>query len=512
MEQGVTIDRVRFERAQLVFEGSAARRPEPYLQSDADAGVQIAPSFLQWQDGAFSVFFDMITGNAGNLLPAGIWRLCCGQDAIHTPDGCDVQRDYSGGDVTYRVCAAARPGGVPELYVESARSRRLGPKRAAFSVLRAGMRLAFAASRRFSRGCRRRVLFTSASRDSLTGNLRDIYDRMCARGLDQQYELRFALCDCRTMARKLFFYLRLPFLLGASGYILLDDYHPALYQFHYPADVEIIQLWHACGAFKTVGYSRAGRPGAPDIAGVSHKCYTKAIVSGSGVRRYYAEAFGIPLSRVYATGMPRTDQFFDPSHKRESIARFFDRFPALTGRRILLFAPTFRGDGAGSAYYPYECIDFAALAGYCRETGAAAVFKMHPFVREPVPIPPEYADVLADASDLREVNDILFAADVLITDYSSVIYEYSLLGRPMLFYTFDLAEYTASRDFYEPFESFVPGKITRTFEELLDALRKGSFAPSRAEAFRERNFDAADGHATDRVIDLVFGTQSTPQS
>ena len=60
---------------------------------------------------------------------------------------------------------------------------------------------------------------------------------------------------------------------------------------------------------------------------------------------------------------------------------------------------------------------------------------------------------------------------MLVTDYSSLVFEYAALGRPMLFFAFDLDEYVASRDFYEPFTSFAPGRIVRTFPELLDALR-----------------------------------------
>jgi CDP-ribitol ribitolphosphotransferase len=76
----------------------------------------------------------------------------------------------------------------------------------------------------------------------------------------------------------------------------------------------------------------------------------------------------------------------------------------------------------------------------------------------------------------------------------------------MLFYAWDLDEYIASRDFYEPFESFVPGRIVRTFPELVDAIRRDDYEADKVAGFATRHFAHLDGSATDRVIDeLIVG-------
>ena len=77
-----------------------------------------------------------------------------------------------------------------------------------------------------------------------------------------------------------------------------------------------------------------------------------------------------------------------------------------------------------------------------------------------------------------DVNDLLFAVDLLVTDYSSIVFEYSTLRRPMLFFAYDLEDYVATRDFYVPFESFVPGRIVRTFAEMVDAIRRDDYEAS----------------------------------
>ena len=84
-------------------------------------------------------------------------------------------------------------------------------------------------------------------------------------------------------------------------------------------DIEVIQLWHACGAFKTFGFSRMGKVGGPSSKSRNHKNYTKAIVSSESIKKNYAEAFGISEDKVVATGVPRTDIFFDEKYKNNKI-------------------------------------------------------------------------------------------------------------------------------------------------------------------------------------------------
>jgi len=90
---------------------------------------------------------------------------------------------------------------------------------------------------------------------------------------------------------------------------------------------------------------------------------------------------------------------------------------------------------------------------------------------------------------------------VLVTDYSSIMFEYAALGRPMVFYAFDLEEYVAARDFYVPFEHFVPGPIVRTFADLLDAIRHAETPSPATTEFAKRHFAHLDDGSTDRVID-----------
>ncbi len=104
---------------------------------------------------------------------------------------------------------------------------------------------------------------------------------------------------------------------------------------------------------------------------------------------------------------------------------------------------------------------------------------MHPFVKNRLNIADKHKQYFVDVSDFREVNDILFITDLLISDYSSLIYEYAVFKKPMIFYAFDLEDYITTRDFYEPYESFVPGKIVQSFDALMDALDNEDYEGAR---------------------------------
>ena len=98
---------------------------------------------------------------------------------------------------------------------------------------------------------------------------------------------------------------------------------------------------------------------------------------------------------------------------------------------------------------------------------------------------------------------MLFVTDLLITDYSSVVFEASLLDIPMLFYVFDLEEYIESRDFYYDFKSFIPGKEVRTQEQLVSCILNSDFEQEKTEAFKNRFFDYKDGCSSQRAAELI---------
>ncbi|MBK7820150.1 MAG: CDP-glycerol glycerophosphotransferase family protein [Tessaracoccus sp.] len=349
---------------------------------------------------------------------------------------------------------------------------------------------------------RPRILFASEQRNGLEGNLLAVRDRMVERGLQKDFDFRYSFRTPQTAERKtLIAMLR---KLAQADIVLLDDYFAPLDWLRLNPEAKYIQLWHAGSGFKSIGYSRFGKFGSPALRN-AHRHYTYSITGSRHLKHVYAEAFGIEEEAVIPTGLPRIDAFLDPARQAEATERVYRRFPNLKGKRVILFAPTFRGRGLKDASYDYGQIDFEELYDFCGEDTIVA-FRMHHFIPGPVPIPDSMRDRLVDVSHYAEGNELLLVSDILITDYSSIIYEFSLLKRPMLFFAYDEQVYSAVRGFHRRYAETAPGKICHTFGELLTALRDGDHETWRGDKFREENFDHIDARSSDRVIDwLILG-------
>ncbi len=529
--QRLLVDSIAWERVNLIIDGhvepAGLTGPVRLHVEDARTGQRITlPDTIPDAEGRFTVRFKIMQANELMPLDVGDWMLFAEQgadrvrvlmapefvlDAVGYPGMFTAtyrywvfpEREPHTGQfylaINYRGALPVQPKSMAEaLQMRLAKVLRQGRQDA--------YRLVYELVRAVVPKNGRRILFTSDSRDHLSGNLRHIYERMQQRGLDRDYRLmgafKASITDKRGIIDKFTFAAK----LAVADVVIMDDYHPMTYKVDYDAGVRRIQVWHASGAFKTVGYSRIGKPGGPSPFSFGHKNYTHAIVAAQHDVPFYAEAYGIPEERVIPTGIPRLDLFFDEEYKSKTRAAVYEAVPMARDRYVILFAPTFRGDGPRDAYYDYDELDLPALYELCEELDAVVVFKMHPFVLDPLVIPAEYADRFIDATTSREINEFLLIADLAITDYSSLVFEYSILDRPMLFFAYDLEEYISTRDFYERFEDFVPGRIVRTFGELLQAVRDRDFEQEKVRTFAETHLGHLDGGSTDRVIDqLILG-------
>lgn len=344
-----------------------------------------------------------------------------------------------------------------------------------------------------------RVVFLSNRRDDLTGNFEFVN-----KYLDQVPDLdrRYVLDSNEVKHMHLGSLIRMAWYFGNAKVILVDDFCELFFRMPRRKGTYLIQLWHACGAFKTFGCSRMGRPGGQTQQSKNHRNYDYALVSSKNIAKFYAEGFGISEDKVAATGIPRTDVFFDKAYKEKVTREFYEKYPQLKDKKIVLFAPTFRGNGKLSGYYPVDRLDVNKLYEDLGEKYAIIV-KHHPFVNNRSHIRKKYKDYIIDLSANSELNDLLFVTDVLITDYSSVVFEASLLDIPMLMYAYDLERYISSRGFYYEYEDMAPGKIVRTYSDLVTAIEQQDFENDKLREFKKRFFDDLDGRSTVRAGELI---------
>lgn len=347
------------------------------------------------------------------------------------------------------------------------------------------------------------ILLMSEQNDTIRYNLKAVADRMKERGMDKDFRILYSARSAAAESQSLKSWFSLIQKLAQSGIIFLDDHAVVLNWLKLSKDTKLIQLWHAGAGFKSSGYSRWGHKGGPGAASC-HRQYTFGIAGSKNIAPFFSEVWGINDEQVLPTGMPRMDEFLREDYREQKTKELYEKYPICKGKKVMLYAPTYRGRGKKEAYYPYKRIDFQGLYEACGDE-YVVLFKMHPWVRGNVPIEDAYKDKFLDVSKYLNINDLFYITDLLVTDYSSNIFEFSLMKKPMLFFAFDKTQYAFSRGFHRDYEKSAPGKVCYTFEELLEAFRNQDFEYEKVEEYIRYHFDYIDSNASDRVIDwLVY--------
>lgn len=339
------------------------------------------------------------------------------------------------------------------------------------------------------------VTFLSNRSNRLTGNIKAVFHEMTK--LDN-VEIT-VMCKKGGLKANLPNLYKFFKLYATSGVVFVDDYYHLLTYVKKKEDVTLIQLWHACGAFKTFGFSRLGRDSFLRQSSANHRQYDYVVVSSQDVIPYYAEGFGVAIEKILPLGSPRCDVLENDSYKAQFIKKFYKEYPELKDKKIMMFAPTFRGGGLGNCSYPIENFEVDRVLDGVGEDWVI-ISKMHPYLTERPSCSDRNASRLYEFTAKYDINDLLLVTDLVITDYSSVIFEASIVNVPMLFFAFDLNEYSRDRDFYCNFASFVPGKIVLSTEEIVESIKNNDYSQQLVESFKNKYFGSSAGHATDNVI------------
>lgn len=297
--------------------------------------------------------------------------------------------------------------------------------------------------------------------------------------------------------------------IATAQYVFLNDASNVVSCLSLRPETKVVQLWHGCGAFKKWGMSTADLIfGGSREEILRHPFYENlslVTVSSPEVVWAYEEAMVLQSEPglVQPTGVSRTDVFFDDEYLRSSCSKIRQLVPTAAGKKIIVYAPTFRGRVA-QAQGPnaLDLIKMKALLG----DSHILLIKHHPFVKKRPSIPEECSGFAFDVSDRIGINELLCGADLVISDYSSLVFEYSLFERPMIFFAYDREDYADWRGFYYDYEELAPGPICETTEEVIEQIRLADrdFDPSRVKAFRAKFMSSCDGRATDRIIEKVF--------
>lgn len=282
--------------------------------------------------------------------------------------------------------------------------------------------------------------------------------------------------------------------LATSKFVFLNDNFMPMASLKFSKAAVVTQLWHAEGAFKRFGLSA---PLTDEIREREKRCSQRLdyiVCSSKNVVPIYAEAFGVDEGKILPLGSPRTDRLFNKDTKK--LREEFDgKHPECKGKKLILFAPTFR-DSAEK--------DAALLSGidteeFSRELPEYALLtKLHPQIHSSKPI-----DGATDVTK-EDIGMLTLICDSVITDYSSVCMDFALLSKPCFFYAFDLEEYEDERSFYFDYESYVPGPVAKDFDALVENIKNPRNSEEKLRSFRDFNFDYTDCNNAERIYNRIF--------
>lgn len=296
------------------------------------------------------------------------------------------------------------------------------------------------------------------------------------------------------------FFVKKAYHLATSSYVFLDNEFLPMAYIKFGKEVRVVQLWHGTGTIKKFGQD-ANTGKLKKMEYRANQRITHLIVNSEAVKPEYASAFGIREDRIYVLGLPRTDLLLNESFMEKKREGFWKEYPSLRDKRCILYAPTFRDDEVEE---PRIHLDLERLSGELLPDEVVLV-RLHPHVAERIGDFPEKGkwDNIINVSGYSGVTTLLAVSDVLVTDYSSIVFEYCLRKKPMVFYAYDLEHFEKEgRSFYRDYRSFVPGKVVTDQGELMESIREQDISANKR--FIGDMFDVLDGNSTKRLLELIF--------
>ncbi|MFE3457468.1 CDP-glycerol glycerophosphotransferase family protein [Nocardiopsis aegyptia] len=296
--------------------------------------------------------------------------------------------------------------------------------------------------------------------------------------------------------------------LARSRYLVTNSRQPVW--FDRRPDQVVVQTWHG-SMLKRIGFDIENIRGKSrdyfDMLAWETRQWDYLVSPSPWATPILRSAFRFE-GEILETGYPRNDIFFSPD--REAVAeRTRRRLGLPEGKKVVLYAPTWRDD----KYYTrgkHKLDLHLDLRRMYEKLGDDHVLlvRRHPRVVDSVPIVGK--DFVHDVSLYPEIMELFLVTDVLITDYSSMMFDFANTGRPMLFFTYDLESYRDNlRGFYFDFEETAPGPLLTRSDDVIGALqdidRVAEEHRGTYRAFVDQFCPLDDGHAAERVVDRVFG-------
>lgn len=360
------------------------------------------------------------------------------------------------------------------------------------------------------------IIFQSSNGRNYTGNPRYIYEEMVRQELDEKYECIWFLFDtsikipgkCKKIRNNYFPYF---WYLMRAGFCVFDSRQPLYCR--KKKNVTYIQTWHGTPLKKlALDMKYMDMSGNTDIKDYHQKfidtCkYWDYLVSQNTFStNIFKSCFAFNDRPMLQIGYPRNDILIKDNNE-DKIRKYKEKLGLPLDKKIILYAPTWR-DNEYSIRGKYKFaskLDFDKAKETLKDEYIFIV-KYHYLVSDKIDWSP-YKGFVYTFDETKDIAWLYLVSDMLITDYSSVMFDYSLLRRPMLFFAYDLEDYKENlRGFYFDFVEEAPGPISKTTDQLITDIKEydASKWQKKYDAYHKKYNHVDDGHASEKIVDLII--------
>lgn len=304
--------------------------------------------------------------------------------------------------------------------------------------------------------------------------------------------------------------LRYVYYMSRCGYKIMNVRQPGWYRKR--QGVAFLETWHGT-PLKRLGFDLGDiYTSNQRLKMVFHeqvKDWDYLISANHFSTKIFERAFGCERNKILEYGYPRNDILY-ADNKNEICARVKKELKIPEGKRVILYAPTWRDNQATDAG---KCNFRLALdlSRMREEFGRDSVIllRMHYYVSDMLDLS-RYTGFVYNVSQYEDVSPLYLISDICITDYSSVFFDYANLKRPILFFVYDYETYANEiRGLYIDMDRELPGPLLHTNDELIKALHEINQVTEKYkdcyEKFYDRFCKADDGRASERVTEMLFG-------
>ena len=290
----------------------------------------------------------------------------------------------------------------------------------------------------------------------------------------------------------IFYILKIMYNLSTSKVCIVDGYCIPVCILKHKKKLKIIQIWHASGAVKKFGYQildkEAGSNSKIAKLMCMHKNYDYIIAPSEATKEFFSEAFNTSKDKIVKLGLPRLE--YIANSKYDKSEEIFKEYPKLKEKKNILYIPTFRKNN-----------DFNAVEKILEykidENKYNLIISLHPL--DVTPVPEKYL-----VNKKYSSYDLIKIADYIITDYSALSIEASILNKPIFIFLPDLKEYKEDTGLNIDLKKELPSFVCENFSQIIDKIDKKEYNTKEIKEYKEKYIEIDENRTVENLAEFIL--------